>query len=81
MLALSRKANQTITIGENIHITIVEIKGNQVKIGISAPRNIPIVRDDAVKKSPRTTLAPEKHSSGGCCGKCTGTCTGGDHHG
>lgn len=80
MLALSRKANQKIMIGENIVITIVEIRGNQVKIGISAPRNIAIVRDDAVRKSPRTTVAAEK-SSGGCCGQCTGKCKGDCHHG
>ncbi len=78
MLALSRKANQKITIGENIVITIVEIKGNQVKIGISAPRDIAIVRDDAVQKSPPTTVTG-KQSSGGCCGQCTGNCKGERH--
>jgi carbon storage regulator len=68
MLALSRKANQKILIGENIVITIVEIRGNQVRIGISAPKHISIVRDDAVRKSPRTTVAAEQ-SPGGCKGE------------
>jgi carbon storage regulator len=80
MLALSRKANQKITIGENIVITIVEIRGNQVRIGISAPKHISIVRDDAVRKSPRTATTTEP-SPGGCCGQCTGKCKGERHHG
>lgn len=38
MLALARKVNQSIMIGDDIEITLLEIKGDQVKIGISAPK-------------------------------------------
>ena len=38
MLALSRKKNEAIIINNNIEITVLEVKGDQVKIGISAPR-------------------------------------------
>ncbi|MBP1753967.1 MAG: hypothetical protein H6Q59_365 [Firmicutes bacterium] len=46
MLALSRKANESIVIGNDIEITILEVKGDQVKIGISAPKSVPIYRKE-----------------------------------
>lgn len=46
MLALSRKAKESIMIGNNIEIKILEIKGDQVKIGIEAPRSIPVHRKE-----------------------------------
>ena len=46
MLALSRKINETIMIGNDIEITILEVKGDQVKIGISAPKSVPIYRKE-----------------------------------
>ena len=42
MLALSRKKNEAIVINNNIEITILEIKGEQVKLGISAPKEGPV---------------------------------------
>ncbi len=46
MLALSRKANESIMIGNDIEVTILEIKGEQVKIGITAPKSIPVYREE-----------------------------------
>ncbi len=46
MLALSRKVNESIMIGNDIEITILEIKGDQIKIGISAPKSVPIYRKE-----------------------------------
>lgn len=46
MLALSRKTNESIMLGNDIEITILEIKGDQVKIGISAPKSVPIYRKE-----------------------------------
>jgi carbon storage regulator len=46
MLALSRKTNESIIIGNEIEITVLEIKGDQVKIGISAPKSVPIYRKE-----------------------------------
>lgn len=46
MLALSRKVNESIMIGHDIEITILEIKGEQVKIGINAPKSVPLYRKE-----------------------------------
>ena len=47
MLALSRKKDEAVIINDDIEITIIEIKGDQVKIGISAPKSVPIYRKEA----------------------------------
>lgn len=46
MLALSRKKNESIVIDNNIEITILEIKGDQVKLGIAAPKSVPVYRKE-----------------------------------
>ncbi len=46
MLALSRKKDEAIVVNDNIEITIIDIKGDQVKLGISAPKSIPIYRKE-----------------------------------
>ena len=50
MLALSRKANESIIIGNDIEITVLEVKGEQVKIGIKAPKSIPVYREEVYKQ-------------------------------
>ena len=42
MLALSRKKNEALVINNNVEVTVLEIKGEQVKLGISAPREVPV---------------------------------------
>lgn len=46
MLALSRKNGESIMIGNNIEITILEVKGDQVKVGINAPKAVPVYRKE-----------------------------------
>ena len=46
MLALSRKKNEALVINNNIEVTVLEIKGDQVKIGIAAPKEVPIYRKE-----------------------------------
>ena len=46
MLALSRKKNEAIVIDNKVEVTILDVKGDQVKIGISAPKEVPIYRKE-----------------------------------
>lgn len=46
MLALTRKQNESIMIGNDIEITILDIKNDQVKLGISAPKSVGIYRKE-----------------------------------
>jgi carbon storage regulator len=46
MLALSRKKGEAIVINNNIEITVLELKGDQVKIGITAPKEVPVYRKE-----------------------------------
>lgn len=46
MLALTRKKGEALVINNNIEITILDVRGDQVKIGISAPKDVPIYRKE-----------------------------------
>lgn len=46
MLALTRKKGESMVLNNNIEITVLDIRGDQVKIGISAPKEVPIYRKE-----------------------------------
>ncbi len=46
MLALARKVNESIIINDDIEVAILEIKGDQVKVGIKAPKSVPVYRKE-----------------------------------
>ena len=46
MLALTRKKGEALVINNNIEITVLEIRGDQIKIGIAAPKDVPIYRKE-----------------------------------
>jgi carbon storage regulator len=46
MLVLSRKTMQSVTIGSDIRVTVIRLEGNQVRIGIEAPRDVRILREE-----------------------------------
>ncbi|WHI46413.1 carbon storage regulator CsrA [Microbulbifer sp. VAAF005] len=56
MLILKRRTGELLRIGANVSVTVLEVKGNQVKIGISAPKSLPIYREEIyvrIKKQQR----------------------------
>ena len=50
MLVLSRKVGQSIVIGDGIEITVVELRGDQVRLGIHAPREVPVNRKEVLER-------------------------------
>jgi carbon storage regulator len=46
VLVLTRKIEESITIGNNITVSVLEVKGNQVKLGVKAPKDIPVNRTE-----------------------------------
>ncbi|SER83258.1 carbon storage regulator CsrA [Lachnobacterium bovis] len=46
MLALTRKKGESLVINNNIVVTILEVRGDQVKVGITAPKEVPIYREE-----------------------------------
>lgn len=60
MLILTRRIGETIKIGDDISITILEVQGNQVRLGILAPREIAVHREEIYQK-----ILREKGNKGG----------------
>lgn len=54
MLVLSRKALQSVVIGQDVKITVIRVEGNQVRIGIEAPGDVRILRGELVEESEPT---------------------------
>ncbi|GIW87660.1 MAG: hypothetical protein KatS3mg108_1984 [Isosphaeraceae bacterium] len=58
MLVLSRKLNQKLVIGGNIEITVVRIDGQSVRLGVQAPPDVQILREEILQKSPNADMTP-----------------------
>jgi carbon storage regulator len=60
MLILSRRVNEKIVIGDDIVVSVVEVRGDQVKLGIEAPRNVKVFRQevfDAIQEENKKAAA------------------------
>lgn len=65
MLVLSRQKDESIMVGDNVEITIVDIRGDKVRLGITAPRDIPVHRKEvfeAIKREEAEKKAAEENS-------------------
>jgi len=63
MLVLSRKRDQEIMIGDNIVITVVDVRGDKVKLGITAPRSMPVHRSEVYEAIQRKNRKAEVAAS------------------
>ena len=62
MLVLTRRANQRIMIGRDVVITVLEVRGDQVRLGIRAPRSVEVHREEVFLERERSV--PEPHPAG-----------------
>jgi predicted aldo/keto reductase-like oxidoreductase len=79
MLVLTRRNNEAIMLGDDVKITILEVDGDRVKIGIDAPRIVELYNDALLfsdDRLPKLLYRLEGHSDLDClkCGKCTERC-------
>lgn len=64
MLALSRKKGEALVINNDIEITVLEVKGEQVKLGIAAPKEVPVYRKEVylqIQESTKEAAASENY--------------------
>jgi carbon storage regulator len=61
MLVLTRRPGQSIRIGEDVEITVVEVRGDQVRLAIAAPREVAVLRLEAAAASPDGAAGGEPH--------------------
>ena len=50
MLILTRRVGETVVIGDDVDVTVLGVKGNQVRIGVKAPRNVSVNREEIYKR-------------------------------
>ena len=62
MLVLSRKINQSIVIGDNIEIMLVDIRGDQIKLGINAPKNVSVYREELYREIKQNNISSQNVS-------------------
>jgi carbon storage regulator len=53
MLILTRRVNETIMIGTNVTVTVLGVKGNQVRVGINAPKDVSVHREEVFERIKR----------------------------
>jgi len=56
MLVLSRKLNETIVIGDNIRVTLLGIDGDKIKLGVDAPRDVKVFREELLEATKSTNV-------------------------
>ena len=67
MLVLTRRKNQSIVIGDGIVVTVLEVKGDQIRLGVTAPRDVPVHREEllaALAQANQAAVLPAEAKAG-----------------
>jgi len=59
MLILTRRVGESMMIGDQVTITVLGVKGNQVRLGINAPKDLPVNREEVLQRRQQDAAAPE----------------------
>ena len=66
MLILTRRVGESLMIGDDVNVTVLGIKGNQVRIGVNAPRTVAVHREEIYQRiQNEDARAPQQASAGG----------------
>ncbi len=65
MLILTRRVGETVMIGNDVTVTVLGVKGNQVRIGVNAPKDVAVHREEIYERIKREEVGqPSEHASG-----------------
>lgn len=59
MLILTRRHGESVRIGDDITVTVVELTGNQIRLGIAAPKDVLILREELTQREPAADSSPQ----------------------
>ncbi len=65
MLILTRRVGESVMIGDNVTITVLGVKGNQVRIGVNAPKDVAVHREEIYERIQKEHEAPVENSEEG----------------
>ena len=74
MLVLSRRIGETVIIGDDVKLTVLGVNGNQVRVGINAPRNVAVHREEIYQRIKREGQGKSSMGSGSALGAATNGC-------